>query len=75
MSTATVAAGGVELAVDGSWGWLQAYTGDTLPPGERRRSVAVEPMTCPPNAFATGDGLRVLDPGGSWTTTWGLTPG
>ena len=34
------------------------------PPREsrRRRSLAIEPMTCAPNAFVTGDGLRVLEP-------------
>jgi aldose 1-epimerase len=65
-------AGTVELAVDGSFGWLQAYTGDTLPTGERRRSVAVEPMTCPPNALADGVDLVVLDPGQDWSGTWTL---
>jgi aldose 1-epimerase len=66
-------AGSVELAVDRSWGWLQAFTGDTLPPGERRRSVAVEPMTCPPNALADDVDLVVLDPGGEWAGTWTLS--
>ena len=28
-------------------------------------------MTCPPNAFATGDGLIRLGPGESVTTRWG----
>jgi aldose 1-epimerase len=65
-------AGALELAVDGSWGWLQAYTGDTLPPGERRRSVAVEPMTCPPNALADSADLIVLAPGEEWSGTWRL---
>jgi aldose 1-epimerase len=66
-------AGTVELAVDAAWGWLQAYSGDTLPPGEWRRSVAVEPMTCPPNAFADGVDLIVLQPGQDWSGTWTLT--
>ena len=65
-------AGELELAVDGAWGWLQAFTGDTLPEGRRRRSLAVEPMTCPPNALADGADLIVLDPGGDWSGTWTL---
>jgi galactose mutarotase-like enzyme len=65
-------AGALELAVDENWTWLQAYTGDTLPPGQRRRSVAVEPMTCPPNALADGTDLVVLDPGEEWAGTWTL---
>jgi aldose 1-epimerase len=65
-------AGALELAVDGSWPWLQVYTGDTLPEGQRRRSVAVEPMTCPPNALADGADLVVLAPGAAWSATWTL---
>jgi aldose 1-epimerase len=65
-------AGELELALDGAWRWLQVYTGDTLPAGERRRSLAVEPMTCPPNALADGADLVVLDPGEDWAGTWRL---
>jgi galactose mutarotase-like enzyme len=70
-------AGALELAVDGGWSWLQAYTGDTLPPGQRRRSVAIEPMTCPPNALADGTDLVVLAPAEEWAGSWTLrwTPG
>jgi galactose mutarotase-like enzyme len=69
-------AGELELAVDGAWPWLQVYSGDTLPAGQRRRSLAVEPMTCPPNALADGVDLVVLPPGDSWSGTWrlGWTP-
>jgi aldose 1-epimerase len=49
------------------------FTGDPLP-DIARRSVAVEPMTCPPNAFRTGEGVIVLEPGASATATWGLAP-
>jgi aldose 1-epimerase len=65
-------AGELELAVDGAWGWLQVYTADTLPPDRRRRSVAIEPMTCPPNALADGIDLIVLEPGADWSGTWSL---
>jgi aldose 1-epimerase len=65
-------AGELELAVDPSWPWLQAYSGDTLPAGQRRRSLAVEPMTCPPNAFADGVDLIVLEPGAGWSGSWTL---
>jgi aldose 1-epimerase len=66
-------AGAVELGVDRSWPWLQVFTGDTLPVGQRRRSIAVEPMTCPPNALADGADLVVLDRGASWSGSWRLT--
>ena len=65
-------AGQLELAVDGAWPWLQVYSGDTLPAGQRRRSLAVEPMTCPPNALADGADLVVLPPGESWSGSWRL---
>ena len=52
--------------------WLQAFTGDPLGPERRRRAVAIEPMTCPPNAFVTGTDLLELAPGESVTRQWGL---
>ncbi|WP_406363887.1 aldose 1-epimerase family protein [Streptomyces sp. NBC_01579] len=68
----------------GAWGtdvWLgegadhvQLYTGDTLLEGERRRSVAIEPMSCPPDAFRSGTGLVTLGPGEEHTVRWGITP-
>lgn len=66
-------AGALELAVDGAWSWLQVFSGDTLPEGRRRRSVAIEPMTCPPNALADGTDLVVLEPGGEWSGSWRLS--
>jgi aldose 1-epimerase len=66
-------AGALELAVDGSWPWLQVYSADTLPSGQRRRSLAVEPMTCPPNALADAADLVVLRPGESWSGSWTLS--
>ena len=65
-------AGELELAVDRAWPWLQVYSGDTLPAGQRRRSLAIEPMTCPPNALADGVDLVVLEPGEQWAGTWSL---
>jgi aldose 1-epimerase len=52
--------------------WLQLFTGDGLGPQDRRRALAIEPMTCPPNAFVTGDDLLTLVPGDSVTHTWGI---
>ncbi len=39
-----------------------------------RRSLAVEPMSCPPNAFRSGEGLVRLEPGASFTSAWGIAP-
>lgn len=60
---------------DDGYPWLQIYTSDTLSGAEFRRSVAVEPMTCPPNAFVSGRDVVVLEPGETWTGTWGISSG
>lgn len=48
--------------------WVQVYTGEHL----FRRGVAVEPMTCPPNAFNSGDGLVLLEVGESHSFSYSL---
>jgi aldose 1-epimerase len=59
---------------DSNFRWWQVFSGDTLT-GERfRRSVAVEPMTCPPDAFRSGRDVITLEPGQTWTGTWGIRP-
>ncbi|MCY1137471.1 aldose 1-epimerase family protein [Actinoplanes sp. Pm04-4] len=62
----------VVVWADDKFKYWQVFSGDTLH-GERfRRSVAIEPMTCPPDAFRTGRDLIVLAPGERWTTSWGI---
>jgi aldose 1-epimerase len=51
--------------------WLQVFTGDPLGPQARRRALAIEPMTCPPNAFVTGIDLATVEPGASVAYRWG----
>jgi aldose 1-epimerase len=70
---ARVRVGKTTLWADDSWPYLMVFTGDPLP-DVARRSVAVEPMTCAPNAFRTGAGLIVLDPGETHRGTWGVEP-
>ncbi|WP_460835960.1 aldose 1-epimerase family protein [Nocardioides hungaricus] len=41
--------------------WLHAFTCDTHDPP--RRALALEPMSCPPDALRTGTDLVVLEPG------------
>ncbi|MEV5974747.1 hypothetical protein [Streptomyces sp. NPDC051921] len=54
---------------------VQVYTGDTLAePERRRRGVAVEAMSCPPDAFRSGTDLTVLEPGATHVLRWGLNP-
>jgi aldose 1-epimerase len=68
--------GGGELTlwVDESYPYLMIFSGDPLP-DVARRALAVEPMTCPPNAFRTGTDLVRLEPGESFTGRWGVRAG
>jgi aldose 1-epimerase len=61
----------VSLWVDRSHPYLMLFSGDPLP-NVNRRSLAIEPMTCPPNAFRTGVSLITLEPGASCTGKWGI---
>jgi aldose 1-epimerase len=65
----------VTLWMDERHAFLMLFTGDTLPDSQRRSSLAVEPMTCAPNAFHSGMGLAVLEPGESFIGRWGVKPG
>jgi aldose 1-epimerase len=64
---------GITLWVDESYPYVMVFTGDPLP-DIARHAIAVEPMTCPPNAFRTHDSLIVLEPGESTASTWGIEP-
>ncbi|TSD96633.1 aldose 1-epimerase family protein [Skermania sp. ID1734] len=66
---------GAVLWTDPAFAWVQAFTADpdhdqAYP--NRGRALAIEPMTCPPNAFNSGTDLIVLEPGESWQARWGL---
>ncbi|WP_030766358.1 aldose 1-epimerase family protein [Streptomyces sp. NRRL F-2664] len=66
---------GTDLWLGEGTRYVQVYTGDTLSqPDRRRRGVAVEAMSCPADAFRTGTGLTVLEPGGGHVLRWGLRP-
>jgi aldose 1-epimerase len=52
--------------------WLQVFTGDPLGESARRRAVAIEPMTCPANAFVTGTDLVTVEPGAGVAYRWGV---
>ncbi|WP_026532925.1 aldose 1-epimerase family protein [Arthrobacter sp. H41] len=62
---------GTAMVWDESCTWVQIHTAD-LPqkPESTRLGLAVEPMTCPPEAFNTGEDLVVLAPGETHWTGW-----
>jgi aldose 1-epimerase len=59
------------LWVDGHYPYLELFTGDSLAPDRRRRGLGCEPMTCPPNAFATGQDVVRLEPAAAHVARWG----
>jgi aldose 1-epimerase len=66
-----IGVGNLTVWADEAWPYVQLFTGDPLP-DVARRSLAVEPMTCPPNAFRTGEGLIRLEPGQAFAGSWGI---
>jgi aldose 1-epimerase len=49
---------------------VQVHTADRPEPEHDRVGLAVEPMTCPPDAFRSGTDLVVLEPGASHEASW-----
>lgn len=59
---------------DGSFPYVQIFTPRAFPrDGVTGLAFAAEPMTAPANALASGDGLRWLDEGETWSGSWGVT--
>jgi aldose 1-epimerase len=58
------------------WGqqcpWVQIHTADRPDPTINRLGLAVEPMTCPPDAFNSGTDLVWLEPGGQFAASWAI---
>ncbi len=65
---------GVALSWDERCPWVQVHTAD-LPAdaANSRIGLAVEPMTCPPDAFNSTVDLIVLDPGSEAAASWRFT--
>jgi aldose 1-epimerase len=70
--TLTGAESDVTVWLGDAYHYVMLYTGDTLAPERRRRALAVEPMSCPPNAFASADGVIRLEPMQTHTAEWGI---
>ena len=68
LARATLVAGkggrAVTLWMDAHFRYVHVFTSAA--------GVAVEPMTCAPDAFNSGDGLLALAPGASFAGRWGL---
>jgi len=70
---ARVRLGDTEVWFDDAYPYVMLFTGDPLA-DVARRSLAVEPMTCAPNALQSGDGLLVLAPGETFSASFGIEP-
>jgi aldose 1-epimerase len=67
---------GTVLWADDAFGWVQVFTAYPergKPYLDRDLALAVEPMTCPPDAFNSGLDVVVLEPGQVWVGKWGVT--
>jgi aldose 1-epimerase len=62
-----------EVWWDDAFGCVQVFTPPEITPG--RKAIAIEPLTCPANAFNSEEGLVRLPPGGVWMGTWGIRRG
>jgi aldose 1-epimerase len=62
----------VHVWADRNFHWWQLYNSHTLTGERHRRSVAIEPMTCPPDAMRSGRDLIDLAPHEPWQASWGI---
>ncbi|WP_380167302.1 hypothetical protein [Jannaschia sp. R86511] len=66
---------GTAIGADASWArWWQVFTSDTVPGDRFRAGVAVEPMSCPGDAFRSGTDLVLLAPGEEHAVRWWIAP-
>jgi aldose 1-epimerase len=64
---------GVAMTFGPECPWLQVHTADLPAPGISRLGLAVEPMTCPPDAFNSGTDLVHLAPGETHEAEWQIS--
>lgn len=60
----------VAMTFDAACPWVQVHTADHVDPALNRVGLAVEPMTCPPDAFNSGRDLIVLETGEAASASW-----
>ena len=61
---------GVAMTFDACCPWVQVHTADRPASASDRLGLAVEPMTCAPDAFNSHDGLVSLSAGSSHRAGW-----
>ena len=64
----------IDVWADRALEYVVVYSGDPLPEGIRRRSLAIEPMTCAADGFNHPEwGLISLAPGETTSGSWGVS--
>jgi aldose 1-epimerase len=64
----------VTVWMDAAFRFVHVYTADAVDdPARARAGIAIEPVTCAPDAFNSGAGLEVLEPGATFTAACGLS--
>jgi aldose 1-epimerase len=66
----------IEVWLDAGFRFVHVYTADAVDdPARARAGIAIEPITCAPDAFNSGAGLEVIEPGASVTARCGIAAG
>ncbi|GAA1319033.1 aldose 1-epimerase family protein [Leucobacter albus] len=65
---------GAEMRFDERCPWVQVHTADQANRAVNRLGLAVEPMTCAPAAFQSGQDLLVIAPGAEVAAAWTIAP-
>lgn len=65
---------GTEIRFDERCRWVQVHTADQPNLRLNRLGLAVEPMTCPPAAFQSGEDLLIIAPGDEVSASWTIAP-
>jgi len=67
----------LSLHQDADWRYLQVFSPLAFPgaDGRARPAIAIEPMSAPPDALRSGEGLVRLAPGERWEGGWALRLG
>ncbi|MFP7834099.1 aldose 1-epimerase family protein [Marisediminicola sp. LYQ134] len=69
----TAAGSGVAIEFDEACPWVQIHTADRPAPEPSRIGLAVEPMTCPPDAFNSKTDVVELEPGATHEVSWRIS--
>lgn len=62
----------LSIAATSEFRWVQVFSGHLPDAGLSRRGLAIEPQTCPPNAFVSGQDVIAVAPGETGQGAWSV---